>query len=545
MKDRASAAPARHRLLLWLLPLTLLAQVPLPWTGLALLLALLQAFFWRPRRAVTPLGARVEPQALAALAAEAGQLWLGWGGDWRSAHSAALHQHAEPADGLAAAPARQQSAGAVQVPARLLARNVLALGAPGSGKSSLLVLLVWQAQQRGEAVVVIDPKGSHALRTLLAAGARRAQVPLFCLDATAALPAVRYDPFRHCLDAAACAERLSALLGDARYDPFREFSRGALTTVCEALLACGEHPSLGRLAQLMPEAGASLLAQLDCPDSNPGRAPELLAGMPAADAVARRAAARAALAALLAHDRSHYRKMCAPLLPLLALLGSGRAGRLLAAPAAGESAVNLDPWRCRAQGATLLVALDALAQPTLTRALAALLIDDLARESGQGWRGAHTPRVLQLMVDEAGEVVCEPLLRLLGKGREAEVRVLVAVQTLADLEWRLGSRAAARVAEGNAAAWFLFRQLDADSRAESEARLGSVRLECPERSFGQAESAGRGGRRSSRSLGQTRRQQTLPRVPAATFAALRDFECLAQLPDGQLLHLRLPRPTCG
>lgn len=568
---KAAARTPAAAVLLWLLLIHACAQVPLALAGSCALFTLLWCFVRRPGRSpaaapgvLRPSELAVGPRRRRVLAGAQAQCQLGSGGDWTVAHTQALHGAGDPAAGLAAAPGRGRTA-PVEVPVRLLERNVLALGAPGSGKSSLLVLLAWQAQQRGEAVVVLDPKASPALRASLAAGARAAGVPFLCLSA-AAVAATRYDPFRHCEHAADFADRLCGLISDTRHDPFREFCRGAVTTLCEMLLALAERPTIARLAALLPDAGAGLLAEqaglaaghtaghTAGPAFGLTTGPALgltigptvgrMAGTPAESRSASRLGrALSALRVMIAHDRTHFRKLCAPLFPILNLLGSGTGAALLGTTGAGESTLALDLWHCRKQQATVYIGLDALAQPQLARALAWLLLDDLTREAAAAWQHSSDRRALQLMVDEAGEVACEPLLRLLGKGREAGTRVLLAVQTLSDLEWRLESVAAARVAFGNCAAWFLFRQLDAHSREESEARLGTLPVECSSHARAEAVASGQGHRRRSRSRSETRADRVLPRIPAATFAALLDFECLAHLPDGRLLHLRLPRPA--
>lgn len=510
----------------WLVLATGLLQIPFALAATCALLTLLLAFAWRAQTG-TPSGSAVTLRR-PAWPRHAGHCLLGHGGPWQGAHSVALHAASDPRAGLAGAPARQRRPSPVEVDARLLGRNVLALGSPGCGKTSLLVLLARQAQRRAETVLVIDPKGSRALRDQLAAGARTAGRLFFCLVPDDPAITTCYDPLRHCTDAGACADRLGALLGDGKHDPFREFSRGVLAVLCEGLLAIGERPSLARLAELLPDAGAALLAA----DSDTSAEP--------AHSDPRRQAAWTALRNLASHDRAHYRKMCASLLPLLTLLTSGPAARRLATPVAGELGVQLDLWRCRAQGATLYVGVDALAQPQFARALVQLLLADLAAEASHAWRHGQHPAPLQLMVDEAGEVACEPLLRLLGKGREAGIRVMLAVQTLSDLEWRLDSAAAARVALGNVPAWFLFRQLDAHSREESSARLGELPL--ARATAARSVARNRNGLRLGRSASWSASSTMAPaaRVPPATFGALRDGECLAQLPDGNLYHLQVP-----
>ncbi len=480
--------------------------------------------------------------ALASLMARrpSGQVLLGRGGPWLPHHTAALLAETAPVAGLREGPARQRSAPWVDCAAGLMARHVLAVGAPGSGKSSLLVLLAWQAQRRGEALLVLDPKGSRIFSAQLAAGARQAGVPFLALLPGQPGQSVTYDPLQHCADAAAVASRLCGLLGAGREDPFRTFCWGALATLTEALLVRGFPVSIGLLHHHLADAGSALLQQPATTEDDVDPA--------------RWSAAQAALILLAGHDRTHYRKMTAGLLPLFTLLDSGPVASVLqsaAAPARADMVADLqdavlrpalDLAHLARQSITVYVGLDALANPVLARALAHLLLEDLAALAAVRMTQAGRVPNLHLVVDEAGEIACEPLLQLLGKGREANLQILLAVQTLADLEWRLESRAAARVAEGNAGAWFLFRQLDAETRRASEARLGSLPTARPTASSSSAKSVGPHGLQRANTQAASVTREYLPRVPEAVFASLADLECLAQLPDGQLLHLRLPRP---
>ena len=533
--------------LLWSWLLAVLLAIPLPLAGacalLTVLLACLLPWVCARARGALPAGVRrMTPDLLRRkLARDGGQrCYLGQGAPWQARHSVALHAAQADAHSLSQGPAWQPGAHAAWVDAELLARNVLAVGAPGAGKSSLLVLLAWQAQLRGEAVIVLDPKGSRALQAQIFAGAAASNRPHLALLPTRPAVSSRYDPFMHCADAGAVATRVCSLIPGERQDPFRDFCWGVLSTLAEALQVLGAPVTLSTLQDLLADAGASLLAHWG--PAGAGIAP------------ARHAAARRALEDLVAHDRTHFRKMTVALLPVLNLLCAGPLSSLLAplsdtdssnAAPGSDARPLLDIAVCRAQGTTVYVGLDALGHSRLAQALAQLLFEDVAAEAAGLLSRTDVVRPLHLLVDEAGELACDALLQLLGKGREARVHLLLAVQTLADLEWRLGSAAAARVAEGNAGAWFLFRQLDALSRQESSARLGQLAAVRPAASRALSTSSGviAGVRQRSESVGETTTREFLPRVPEASFSALRDLECLAAMPDGALLHLRLPLPV--
>jgi hypothetical protein len=134
--------------------------------------------------------------------------------------------------------------------------HLLVVGTTGAGKTRLFDLLVTQAALRGEAVVVIDPKGDQDLRN----AAERACVlagdpgrfvyfhPAFAQDSA------RIDPLHSFNRATEVASRVAALIpGETGNDPFNAFGQMAMSNVVQGLLAVGERPSLVALRVLDAE----------------------------------------------------------------------------------------------------------------------------------------------------------------------------------------------------------------------------------------------------------------------------------------------------
>ena len=69
-----------------------------------------------------------------------------------------------------------------------------------------------------------------------------------------------------------------------------------------------------------------------------------------------------------------------------------------------------------------------------------------------------------MFVDEAAEVVNDPFIQLLNKGRGARLRLIVATQTFADFAARTGSEAKARQVLGNINNLIVLRALDAETQ---------------------------------------------------------------------------------
>jgi len=459
---------------------------------------------------------------------------LGCGSSWLAEHSYRLHESRDPKEGMLLTPARHTKSKRIEIPARLLSRNGLALGSPGSGKTQLLVLLAHAAQRRGESVWFIDPKGSPHLYQQIREGALGAGHPFFALIPQRPEVSVQYDPLRYCLSGTDIATRLVSLIPGEKQDVFKHFCWGVLVTLSEACLLLGESPSISKLSNLLPEAGESLLPRVIRYLERQEHAE-----LKNANDFNISNAIKNSLLALIHHDRAHYQKMTVPLRSVFELFSRGALGKVIGGSEYQSQGISLDILSARLQCATVYIGLDALVNPHVAKAMAALVLEDIAADAARRIRGDSSVPPQLLLVDEAGEVACEALLQLLGKGRECGVQTWFAIQTLSDLEWRLGGAAAARVAEGNAGAWFLFRQLDAVSRRESERRLGTLPIARRSASVGTSSSRRMGAHYQSDSVSDGFTREMLPRIPESVFSCLEDLECFAHLPDGSLFHLRL------
>jgi len=150
------------------------------------------------------------------------------------------------------------------------------------------------------------------------------------------------------------------------------------------------------------------------------------------------------------HNREHYQKITANLLPILSMLTSGDLGRSL----------SPDPFEVTDQrpimnlekvirgGHVLYVSLDSLPDPAVASAIGAILLADLSAVAGMRYNLGGDRRI-QLFVDEVANVINQPLIEILNKGAEAGFYTTCAMQTLADLAKRLGSEDAARMVLGN------------------------------------------------------------------------------------------------
>lgn len=230
--------------------------------------------------------------------------------------------------------------------------HTLIVGTTGAGKTRTFDLLIAQAITRGEPVIIVDPKGDRDLRraaqSMLSALGRDQDLVLF----HPAFPdqSVRLDPLRNFNRPSELSSRIAGAIPSSHpSDPFKAFGQRALDQIIQGLLFLQERPRLTDIRRIL-EGGPETLTQrvlehhlkavlgvgwrARIPNAARGRNGG--GGMHALityywDQIAPRhpALPLEGVLALYAHDRNHFGKMVASLLPVMTLLTSGSLEGLL------------------------------------------------------------------------------------------------------------------------------------------------------------------------------------------------------------------------
>ena len=519
-----------------------------------------------PQRFLTPAELARERRA------RAGDLWLGWGFDWSSDH-AQLALDLIRAGPHRLVPGDADTLGAhwlhglaeretpVWLPIAHSAGHILIVGTTGAGKTRLLDLLVTQAVLRGEAVVILDPKGDVELQ----AAARRAcgDQPGRFVSFHPAFPARshRLDPLHSFNRATELASRIAAILpSETGNDPFKNFSQMALSHVIGGVLAAGERPNLLMLRRYL-EGGVEALVErvlraylkTHAPNWDPDHSRTLAK---AQDTSARaRALVRLyqeqlrpsrpstvidGLVSLFEHDKVHFSKMVASLFPLLNMLTAGELGPLLSP----DSDDPQDPRPITAMARILdraqvaYIGLDSLSDTLVGSAIGSILIADLAAVAGDRYNYTPQPPPVNVFIDEAAEIVNDPLIQLLNKGRGAGLRLTIATQTFADFAARTGSEAKARQLLANLNTLIALRVLDAETQEYVTASLPKTRLKTLMRT--QATSTQRNPLEHSGNVGERLMEEEAELFQPALLGQLPNLHYIARLAGGRLVKGRLP-----
>lgn len=501
-------------------------------------------------------------------------LWLGWGFEWRREHgqrawdllrSDNLPAKSEKSMGAHWIHGMEEQEQALFQPLAQVQMHTLVIGVPGSGKTRLFDLLVTQAVLRGEPVIIIDPKGdhdlaSHTLRSCELSGQRQRFLkfhPGFPAES------VRINLLQNFNRSSELASRIAGLMpsgGDNA--PFQAFAQKAVDAVVQGYLLCGQRPTLVMIRQGLEAGVTGLLIRaltVVCSQHDPEAAKHVNAQVKQPPFKAEPLAKAwvnyyresimpehpctdvEGLISLFEHDRAHYSKMIATLLPILGMLTGGALAELLS-----PDPTDIDDSRPCTQTTALIeqhkvmvFGLDSLSDPMVGKAIGQLLLADLAAVAGDRYNYTTDDKPVNLFVDEAAEVLCPQLLSLLNKGRGAQFRLTVATQTLADFEAQLGSSAAAQQVIDNCNHLICLRTQNPQTQQFITDKLPPVRYRYFTRNQGVRTDASQ-PMAFTGNLSEQQLEETGDLFPPQLLGELPNLEYIARLGGGRLLKARIP-----
>lgn len=354
-------------------------------------------------------------------------------------------------------------------------------------------LLITQAIARGEPVIIIDPKGDHGL----AENARKAcelmgQSERFVYfhpahpDKSASI-----DPLCNWNRKTELASRVAALIpSETGADPFMAFGWKVLNDIVSGLLATGKKPNLVELRRYIeggpedllvkalrehfrkkvPEWESRSAAYVKRAAKNPKATNEILDGYIAYyKEVVIHEHPNVDLAGLIStheHNRDHFQKMIASLIPILSMLTSDPLKDLLSPDFEGDhDHVVTDMATIIRTNGVAYLGLDSLADATVGSAIGSVFLADMTAVAGDLYNyGIKDKKVVNIFVDEAAEVINNPTIQLLNKAGGAGFRMFIATQTFADFAARLGDENKARQVLANTNNKITLRVLDSETQ---------------------------------------------------------------------------------
>ncbi|MHB8409976.1 MAG: conjugative transfer system coupling protein TraD [Acidiferrobacterales bacterium] len=456
-----------------------------------------------------------------------------------------------------------QSTDAV-LPLKFADGHVFIVGTTGVGKTRAFDLMITQAILREEAVIVIDPKGDQDLyNKMRAIYARLGQAEKFAyFHAAHPERSMRLDPLKNWNRPTELASRVAALVpSETGADPFTAFDWKVLNDIVYGLILIETRPTLKRLRAHIENSPERLLGaalkryfaqHVDHWEER--LRPYLRNGPKSVDETAAcvkfyRAEVSATqsssemdgLISQVEHNRDHFAKMTASLIPILSMLTTGALGDLLSPdPSADDPRPITDMRRIIDNGQGAYFGLDSLSDNKVASAIGAILLADVTAVAGDRYNYANlkTIKPVNLFADEINEILNAPFVQLINKGRGAMMRVAAATQSIADLEVRTGNKAKAQQFLGNFNTVISLRVF-AETQKFVVDQIPKTTVEQVSRSH----SAGTGmtaPAAHSSGMSESRSEREVDRFPAPLLGALPKFEYIARMASGRIIKGKIP-----
>lgn len=571
----------------WIMAKYMPVPLPLKFSGMAMMACSLMAAYRgiaAYKRYVA--GARMEnygvefitiPQLLAKSdkADKQDAIWIGRGFDWSDEHGQKLHsllaqgvvqtigritreRHLNGAywiHGLDAETDRFIGLGN-------LVGHTLLVGTTRVGKTRMMELLIAQAIARNESVIIIDPKGDHALAEnarLICEAMGQANRFLYFHPAHPE-KSIPIDPMCNYNRRTELASRVAALIpSETGADPFAAFGWKVLNDIVNGLVSTGARPNLIHMKRYI-EGGADRLLfdtlrihfndkVTDWETRSSGFVKKhkdrmLEAYIDFYKQIAIHEAQSTELDGLIStyeHNREHFQKMVASLIPILSMLTADPLGKLLSPELEAfkhGKATNMANIINNNQ--VLYLGLDSLADGTVGSAIGSIMLADLTAVAGDRYNyGINTIKPVNLFIDEAAEVINQPTIQLMNKGGGALFRVTIATQTFADFPARLGDENKARQVLANLNNQIVLRVIDAETQQYIADSLPKIKFKSLNLRYGHGVDAKIQDEFQS-SYQESMIEEEAELFPAAMLGNLPPLHYIAKISGGRLIKGRLP-----
>jgi len=345
----------------------------------------------------------------------------------------------------------------IGVPFSALPGHTLITGTTRAGKTRLYEAVTAQVVDTGSALIVIDPKKDNEWVGMLNAMCKATGRKFLYFDTAKPHKSVRLQPLKNFNNVSEAATRIGQLV-DAD-GSFAAFAWKTLYRVHRALIAAGERPDIKntkRYVQMGVEGLTEKILSVYLRNKNGPEWDRDLKGKPTSgkNAVTRldwcimkytddgyQDDTIDGMISMVKHSKEHFSKMIQVLEPILEMLGSDEIGDLLSPDPLDVSDTReiYDMKRVIDEKAVLYIGLDSLSNKIIASAIGSILLADLASTLGSIYN-LDKPADAYMFVDEVAEVANDQLIQILNKGGGAGLKCFLAMQAIADLAVRLGSK---------------------------------------------------------------------------------------------------------
>lgn len=485
----------------------------------------------------------------------------------------------------------------VLVPFDALKGHCAVIATTGAIKTRLVSLILFQLAAKGDTVIVIDPKGDPELREICRACAAATGEPerFLMMHPAFASQSTRMDLLKNWDRVSQVASRVSLVLSAQDDSTFKEFCWNAVHSITSGMKFVGRRVSISSLKTSMQsrvsverlteealtkfftETAPSLLDRIKEEIAKQGFTkptkgkPSFVVETGSAELTAMiqvfnkdlaedHAEARRrgvpekqdeikGLVAILEANKEWFGKMIVSITPMLTKLSTDDLKGLLSPDYEdlNDNRPIMDMMRVVRGKHILYVGTDTLADPSVGHAMAAMLLADgsavAAEIYNHGIEGddGMVPRRIHVMVDEWGDVMCEPLIQQANKGRGAGMFIWALGQTLSDLTDAFGgNQAKALRFMGNMNNMIVGATQDSATMEMVSERFGSTAIQTRSQSQSTGSKTEDTGFEFSVNRGETISETVTELFPPSLLPGMPDLQYVAMLNRSEFIKGRIP-----
>ncbi|MBB5510991.1 conjugative transfer system coupling protein TraD [Paraburkholderia atlantica] len=378
--------------------------------------------------------------------------------------------------------------------------HTLVGGTTGAGKTRTYEVISTQVIHLGDVLIIVDPKNDAEWKRRVEKECQRAGRKFLYFNQAKPSESIRLNPIENWSQPSEIPSRIAQLMEEG---PFRDFAFLFIDRAVKGELYIGDKPTLRSILKYAQSGITSLLEkalkrffveqgltdweqQVATETTRQGQrnnAASLVDGMIGLynAQFASQERGNEAIDGLIAthvHDREHYMRIIASALPLLQMLATGETGLMLA-PKADDFDDEREIWdidKVIKQKAVLYMGLDSLSNNIVQKAIASMILSDVAAVCGSIYNFYDSPPEVVLIIDEIAEAINEQVIQILNKGRGAGFKAFVAFQARADLEARLGNAAKMLQVLGNLNNQIILRLEDSDTAQWFSDKVGETAI---------------------------------------------------------------------
>ena len=442
--------------------------------------------------------------------------------------------------------------------------HTLITGATGSGKTRCFDLLLKQLILRDECVIFFDPKGDRDIRRIAKETCEDMGKPEKYIQWHPAFPreSIRLNPLKNFARSSELAARVTALIPEDGDSYYKDIANTVVQYIVDSMHQIGELVTLVRIryyyehfAELLEKACLTwfdtnnidwrkiLHKKLESLNSEEDRSilcAEYYRNKVASDHPNQTIES---MASMYIDKRRTLEQSTTNLLANLQKVTTGDLAEMLSPTVTdkySDTRLSLDMDTIIKTNKCLIIGTDSLADGVVSSAIGKMILADAAAVAANRYNYTENmDKVINIFVDEASEMLCNPLIQLVNKSRGARFRLFIATQTVSDFTAELGSEAKADQIIASTNNFISFRCSDLATQERVCAKNPTTRVKYVMRTQGFGASNDSISSLTA-NIGERLMEEEVELFPKELMGQLPDLEFIASFSGGKLVKGRLP-----